>query len=313
LAQVSVPPSMFASGAGLRHGAMHAGTCKLALRSRHLLLTALALVLAGPDAEAALLRGGSRTGAGLREAAGGFARQLPDEMQPETFLNSIDQIPTDLLILFYDDNCPDCARLAPQWLQVTTALRGRPDLTAITMADPQGLAPGRYHHEENPAIFFAPRDRKHEPIMFPVSEVHAFTDTEETAATDTTIRSTILQFTAEHLSSTGNSTTRGGASMQHELHAGSGAALPGAATLVAAKGVAAGPPTLGQLNAKLLVVLRSYEKAETSRQVEILRSAAFARLPLAQFLLSVAHGPLHEPLAVLGARYLDQQSGKLLP
>ncbi|CAK0843782.1 unnamed protein product, partial [Prorocentrum cordatum] len=51
--------------------------------------------------------------------------------------------------------CPDCTKILPQWVQVARDLQDRKDLVLLTVADPQGLAPSPYEHDENPAVFFA--------------------------------------------------------------------------------------------------------------------------------------------------------------
>lgn len=87
-----------------------------------------------------------------------------------SFVQSVIGTPGDLLILLYSPTCPDCEWFEHKvWRTVTAKLDGDSDLSVMTVADPGYAAPKPFEHNNNPALFFAPKGDKLNPIMFPQS------------------------------------------------------------------------------------------------------------------------------------------------
>jgi len=249
------------------------------------------------DAASIVLKGkhfsGDR-GAGLRLSSGSAHKTEPFDIDPDTFMATLQAVPTDALLLFYSPTCSDCEKLMPQWAKIAGKLDARSDLTLLTVADPEGKATGGYHHGENPALFFVPRERQDEPLPFSLGKLHAFIDTDETPATEAAIRKDITDFALSHL---------GGKAQASDTARRASDASPGDEA-PAAKGADADE---SMLTAKLLVALRNHEQAGREAQMELLTSPAFAKLPVAQAMTLLGPQNIKEPLAVVAARFLDEE------
>lgn len=215
----------------------------------------------------------------------------PFDIDPDTFLATVSSIPTDVLVLFYSRTCHDCEMLMPQWSQIASAFESDQDLALLSVADPTGAAPGKYTHGENPAIFFASAARKDDPVAFPAGQVHAFTDTDETADTDAAVRAAILRFVAEQR-----------AAARHEPVA---APEPAVAPAPITVGAVLNPADESRMNARLLVTLKNHERDGRDAQLELLRSPAFAALPVARLLTGLLSKQAQVSLASVAAKYLD--------
>lgn len=218
----------------------------------------------------------------------------PDD--PDAFMDTVRQIPTDLIILFYSPTCGDCTKMMPQWVQLAVDGKGRANLTFLTVSDPMGLAPGLYSHDENPAIFFAPRERKEEPVALPMDDVHAFTYTNETAQTEAALRAAIMGLVERNAA--------GNASQSREPPP-----PPAANPSSSSAGKNASSPSAPQdaewLTARLLAALRAQRQAPVERQLQVARSPVFEALPVARFLSGLTAEKVQEPLVTVAAKFLD--------
>lgn len=215
----------------------------------------------------------------------------PFDMNAETFMGTLEQIPSDLLILFYDPNCSDCAKLFPVWVQLASKLQGRSGLTLLTVSDPYGLAPGKYGHSENPAMFFASNHSKDDPSALSLDDIHAFTYTEETAATEAALQAAVMR-----LVNVGQQTAPDPSSSALNDVSKTGKSQTGGILDKASEAF---------LNARLLATLQAHEKDAISTQLALATSQSFAALPVAQYLRGFTASQVHESLAIIVARYLD--------
>lgn len=237
-----------------------------------------------------LLRGGGDSVHRVARRHVAKRTEAPFDIDPDTWISDVESIPTDVLTLFYSPTCPDCEKLMPQWARIVAVFEDREDLTLLTVADPEGVAPGRYKHLEIPAIFFSPKEDKEDPYMFSESLLHAFIDTPETQATQSAIRAAITSFALDNLP--GPDGKRGGYTGQ------------------AANGTHAAPLTKEQesmLTAKLLVALKNRAGLSLDEQLQFVRSPPFAHLPVAQALSGYPKAEVAEPLATIAARLLDAE------
>lgn len=91
------------------------------------------------------------------------------------FLRYIADAPGDVLVLLYSPTCPDCEWLTEKvWKTVAEKLSSVPGTIAMTVSDPGFAAPKPFEHWHNPAIFWASKDRKMEPIFFPQARLQEY-------------------------------------------------------------------------------------------------------------------------------------------
>lgn len=275
--------------------------------TRRWLLLAVLLIRVAPSVFAArtqrrlLSQGRSSSFATQQVIARNRLVYKPFDIDPDTFMDTVRQISTDVLILFYSPTCSDCTKMMPQWVQLAVAGKNRSNLTFLTVADPMGLAPDNYTHDENPAIFFAPRDRKTEPVAMSMDDIHAFTYTNETADTEAAVRAAIMSLVDGN--AFGNSTQPRSALRSEPL-------LP-AANRSSAPGAGESGQTNGEedewLTARLLAALREKRQAPVETQLKVAKSPVFAALPVARFLSGLTAGQVKEPLFAVAAHFLDVQ------
>lgn len=227
----------------------------------------------------------------FRVSIGDAQKTEPFDLDPATWMGTLNGISSDILVLFYSPTCGDCEKLMPQWAKIAGVLDGRQDLTLLTVADPEGHAPGHFLHGENPALFFVPRENQDAPVMFPLGKLHAFIDTDETKATEAAIRRDITEFAISHI------TGAPGIAVQPTVNA--GVQAPAVTDQADADE--------SMLTAKLLVALRNHEQAGVEVQMELVKSPTFAKLPVAQALTLLTPQEIREPLAMVAARLLDDE------
>jgi len=233
----------------------------------------------------------------FRVHAGAQQVYPPFDIDPGSFMSTLEAIPTDVLILFHSRTCHDCTKILPQWVQVAHEFQDRNNLTLLTIADPRGLAPDPYGHDDIPAVFFAQKGRRMEPSVLLLDDIHAFTYTEETPATEAAIRLAIEGLVTNHSSLAKDASAKG-------------AAVPAAlaAPMAAPKAAAAEATDQVTLTARFLSELKKHEAGGLPAQLEVLRSKVYASLPVAKFLLSQKLAAGGEPLAVVAARFLDSSA-----
>jgi len=91
------------------------------------------------------------------------------------FMRAIADAPGNALVLLYSPTCPDCEWLTEKvWKTVAAKLKGDPDVSVMTMADPGFAAPKPFEHWQNPAVFWAAKDHKTEPIFFPWPRIQEY-------------------------------------------------------------------------------------------------------------------------------------------
>mmetsp|Transcript_110281 Transcript_110281/g.213499 ORF Transcript_110281/g.213499 Transcript_110281/m.213499 type:complete len:266 (+) Transcript_110281:56-853(+) len=229
----------------------------------------------------------------LRAGDGPFVHKRPFDMDPNSWMKTLNSIPTDVLALFYSTTCRDCHKILPQWIQLASELDGHDGLTFLTVADPKGLAPGAYSHDENPAIFFAKDGNKSKPFALSVDDVHAFTYTRESAATVAALRNAIIALTKPQLNQDSIANHK--------------------AVSVTSTSMGASPAVVSEtdgpdLTARFLTILGSYQHSSVDKQLQLAQSSLFCALPVAQHLLNLGRDALQkqgEPLVVVAARFLD--------
>lgn len=104
----------------------------------------------------------------LQRSTSGAGIVLQPALLDGSFVQSVIGTPGDTLILLYSPTCPDCEWFEHKvWRTVAAKLDGDPNLSVMTVADPGYAAPKPFEHDNNPALFFAPKGNKLNPIMFP--------------------------------------------------------------------------------------------------------------------------------------------------
>lgn len=229
----------------------------------------------------------------LRAGAASSSRQVyaPFDIDPDTFMSTLQSIPSDVLILFHSKTCRDCTKFLPQWVKIAHEFQDRKNLTLLTIADPRGLAPDPYGHDEIPAVFFASQGHLGKPSVLSLDDIHAFTYTPETPATEAAIHEAIVNL----------------------VQARSAAAAPGdgaqAIAPPAANSTIASDTDSVTLTARFMAELMQRRKKSTANQLEVARAKVFASLPVARYLLGLKQTEVSEPLTAMAARFLDQHAG----
>lgn len=98
------------------------------------------------------------------------AKVLQPTVLDGKFVQYIIDTPGDVLVLLYSPTCPDCQWFEHKvWRTVTAKLDADPNLSVLTVADPAYAAPKPFEHDNNPTLFYAPKDDKLNPMMYPQS------------------------------------------------------------------------------------------------------------------------------------------------
>jgi len=104
----------------------------------------------------------------LQRSISGTDHVMQPALLDGSFVRSVIGTPGDVLVLLYSPTCPDCEWFENfVWRKVAAKLDGDPNLSVMTVADPGYAAPKPFEHDNNPALFFAPKGNKLNPIMFP--------------------------------------------------------------------------------------------------------------------------------------------------
>eukprot|EP00933_Yihiella_yeosuensis_P060944 TRINITY_DN63750_c0_g1_i1.p1 TRINITY_DN63750_c0_g1~~TRINITY_DN63750_c0_g1_i1.p1 ORF type:complete len:249 (+),score=50.10 TRINITY_DN63750_c0_g1_i1:53-799(+) len=201
-----------------------------------------------------------------------------------TFMDVLASKKTDVLIYLYGNGCPDCRKFDPEWQQALQYVKGWTNLTVLRMEDWSCVAPGKYSHNEVPAVYYASKDSLSSPKVMPMTEMHAFTYTTTTADTRAKIRFDILKLVPgamEAVSETKTSDVKSSSTSGKHVDTVS-------------------------LNSRLLADLSKHTKDSTSEQMKIVKADVYDGLAVAEYIRKLNPALIKEPLAVVAAKYLDE-------
>lgn len=252
---------------------------------------------------AVLAKARSESSSKLRLVRGRRNVARPFELQdPAAFVATVGALGTDVLVLFYSPTCSDCEALMPYWDKVAAHFEKRLDITVLSVADTDAIAPSPYKHYENPAVFFARRGAPDDPVAFPGSAMQAFLNGQ-----DYGIDADLENF-AEQQASNGPNPLTGPVTLepqQPQSHA-----LPSPRAPAASADASHQQPESYEqkLDTRFLAVLQQHAGESTKALLDIAKSDAYKDLPVARFLVeevAARGGKTPEPVAGMAARFLD--------